>query len=322
MNAGAEVLFGVSRKQATDGKVSALAPDLTELDELIERALNENGSFGQSLTFSVPNQDPPIVETVCRVSPFIESGGDKLLVELFDTTKWRQIDRENELIAQRGVSRRMIRQLAHEIRNPLGGLRGAAQLLGKRLDDPELEEYTRVIIGETDRLVSLTNNLLGPVGTSTLASVNIHELIERVLLLVQGDEQMAADIERDYDPSLPELSVDADQIVQALMNIARNAMQAAGRKGTVKVRTRAISNFVIDGEHHRLVASVEFEDDGPGIPADIRASIFYPLVTSRDDGTGLGLPLAQDLVSRHRGLIEFESQPGRTVFMVRIPVGS
>jgi two-component system nitrogen regulation sensor histidine kinase GlnL len=321
MNAGAESLFGVSRSKAADRSISQLMPGVAALDELIERTLQEKQSFGQTLTFSVPNQEHPAVEAVCRVSPFGDTRAAALLVEFIDTTLWRQIDRENALITQRGVSRRIIRQLAHEIRNPLGGLRGAAQLLEKKLTDPELEEYTRVIIGEANRLVALTNNLLGPVATSVATTVNVHELIERVLLLVQGDAQTAANIDRDYDPSLPELSADADQILQALLNIARNAVQAAGPAGNVLVRTRAVSNFVIDGQRHRLIASVEFEDDGPGIPDDIRESIFYPLVTSRDKGTGLGLPIAQDLVSRHRGLIEFESQPGRTVFMVRIPVG-
>jgi len=320
MNAGAESLLGVSRNQAKNRQINELLPGLEALDELTQRALTEDQSFGQSLTFCVPNRDRSMVEAVCRVSPYRNNQADELLVELFDATQWRQIDRENSLISQRGVSRRIIRQLAHEIRNPLGGLRGAAQLLERKLTQPELLEYTRVIVGETDRLVALTNNLLGPTGPSNLESVNVHQLIERVLLLLQEDQQTAADFKRDYDPSLPDVSVDKDQMVQALLNIARNAVQATGLRGRVSVRTRVLTNYAIGSEHHRLVASVEFEDDGPGIPEDIKSSIFYPLVTSREEGTGLGLPLAQDLVSRHGGLIEFESEPGRTVFMIRIPV--
>lgn len=322
MNAGAEALLGVSRNQARGRQITELLPGLEALDELISRALRDDQSFGQSLTFSVPNHERAAVEVVCRVSPFGKSDREQLLIEFVDATQWRQIDRENTLISQRGVSRRIIRQLAHEIRNPLGGLRGAAQLLERQLKQPELREYTRVIVGETDRLVALTNNLLGPTGVSKIESVNVHELIERVLLLLQGDQQTAAVINRDYDPSLPNLSVDKDQIVQALLNIARNAVQATGLEGNVTVRTRVLTNYVIGSERHRLVASVEVEDNGPGIPEDIKASIFYPLVTSREEGTGLGLPLAQDLVSRHGGLVEYESEPGRTVFMVRIPVES
>jgi two-component system nitrogen regulation sensor histidine kinase GlnL len=320
MNAGAESLLGVSRNQANDRQLIELLPGLEILDELINRALIEDQSFGRSLAFSVPTRERLTVEAICRVSPFRKNDGGQLLVEFFDATQSRQIDRENTLISQRGASRRIIRQLAHEIRNPLGGLRGAAQLLERKLTQPELIEYTRVIIGETDRLVALTNNLLGPTGPSKVESVNVHELIERVLLLLREDEQAAAEFKRDYDPSLPDLSVDKDQIVQALLNIARNAVQAAGLHGNVTIRTRVLTNFVIGSERHRLVASVEIEDDGPGIPEDIKTSIFYPLVTSREEGTGLGLPLAQDLVSRHGGLIEFESESGRTVFMVRIPV--
>ena len=320
MNAGAESLLGVSRNQAKDRQLIELFPGLEILEELINRASIEDQSFGRSLAFSVPTRDRLTVEANCRVSPFRKNEGGQLLVEFFDATQSRQIDRENTLISQRSVSRRIIRQLAHEIRNPLGGLRGAAQLLERKLTQPELMEYTRVIVGETDRLVALTDNLLGPTGPSKVESVNVHELIERVLLLLREDEEAAAEFKRDYDPSLPDLSADKDQIVQALLNIVRNAVQATGLHGNVTVRTRVLTNFVIGSERHRLVASVEIEDDGPGIPEDIKTSIFYPLVTSREEGTGLGLPLAQDLVSRHGGLIEFESESGRTVFMVRIPV--
>ena len=174
MNAGAESLLGVSRNQAENRPLNELIPGLEALDELAKRTLTENQSFGQSLTFSVPNRDRLTVEAVCRISPSHQNHDDQLLVEFFDTTQWRQIDRENTLISQRGVSRRIIRQLAHEIRNPLGGLRGAAQLLERELTQPELVEYTRVIVGETDRLVALTNNLLGPTGQSKMESVNVH----------------------------------------------------------------------------------------------------------------------------------------------------
>ena len=247
-------------------------------------------------------------------------GPEQLLVEFVDATQSRQIDRENALISQRKASKRIIRQLAHEVRNPLGGLRGAAQLLERRLGDPELQEYTRVIIGEADRLTALTENLLGPTRKPVLAPVNLHELIERVLLLVENEAPPEVRIVRDYDPSLPEVRADHDQLVQVFLNLARNALQAIGETGRLTIRTRVLVNFVIGVEPHRLVASVEIEDDGPGISTDITDSIFYPLVTDRDGGTGLGLPLAQDIAHRHGGIIEFESEPGRTVFMVRLPL--
>ena len=319
MNASAELLFGISRNQARDRRIGELLPGLASLDELIDRARTEDQSFGQNLTLFVPQQDRMNLEVICRVSPFRDSG-KHIMAEFLDATQWRQLDREKALISQRGVSQRIIRQLAHEIRNPLGGLRGAAQLLERELPDPALREYTQVIIGEADRLATLTNDLLGPTGKTRIEPVNIHELIERVVLLIQGLAPEGVTISRDYDPSLPDVSVDRDQIIQALLNIARNAVEAVNEQGKVILRTRALTNYLIGNHRYPVVASVEIEDDGPGIPEDMEDSIFFPLVTGHEGGTGLGLPLAQDLVSRHGGLIEFESESGRTVFMVRLPL--
>jgi two-component system nitrogen regulation sensor histidine kinase GlnL len=214
----------------------------------------------------------------------------------------------------------MIRQLAHEIKNPLGGIRGAAQLLERQLDDPEQREYTNVVISETDRLAGLVDRLLGPGGPPNKEPQNVHELIEYVARLVVAEDDRSLSIHRDYDPGLPLIGLDRDQIVQALLNIVRNAAAALDGQGTIILRTRAITNFTVGDIRHRVVASIEIEDDGPGIPRDLQDSIFYPLVTSRDDGTGLGLPAAQELISRHGGLIEFDSRPGRTIFYVRLPL--
>lgn len=213
----------------------------------------------------------------------------------------------------------MIRQLAHEIRNPLGGLRGAAQLLERELPTAELREFTRIIIGEADRLTALTDSLLGPVRRPQRQDVNVHEVLERVLALIGSERREDVQLCRDYDPSLPAFSADPDQLIQALLNLARNAMQAIGPGGRVQFRTRALTNFAIGAIRHKLVISIEVEDDGPGVPAELAESIFYPLVTGRSDGTGLGLSISQDLVSRHGGLIEYQSRPGKTVFAVHLP---
>lgn len=313
-------MLGLSRNQAIGRLPTDLIPELEPLERLLERTLETGRSFGRSLSFTVPQRDFDMVQALCRVSMLTETVPKRVVIEFFDATKSRQLDREKTLIAQRGVSRRIIQQLAHEIRNPLGGLRGAAQLLDRRLDDPDLKEYTRVIIGEADRLVSLTGNLLGPMRRPDLVSVNIHEPLEHVLVLMESEAPAGIRIVRDYDPSLPNITLDRDQIVQAFLNIARNAIQSVGDAGQITIRTRALTNYVIGSQRHRLTISVEFEDNGPGIADEIRDSIFYPLVTDREDGTGLGLPLAQDLVSRHGGLIEFESKPGRTRFMARLPL--
>jgi len=214
----------------------------------------------------------------------------------------------------------MIRQLAHEIKNPLGGIRGAAQLLARQLPDPDQREYTDVVISETDRLASLVDTLLGPGGPLNKEPHNIHELIEYVVRIVAAEDTRNIVFRRDYDPGLPLIDLDRDQMVQALMNLIRNAAAALDGQGCITLRSRAVMNFTIGHVRHPVIASIEIEDDGPGIPEDMRDSIFYPLVTSRPDGTGLGLPAAQELISRHGGMIEFESRPGRTVFIVRIPL--
>jgi two-component system nitrogen regulation sensor histidine kinase GlnL len=255
----------------------------------------------------------------CRVSP-IKTEGAELLVEITDVTRRSQISRENALLIQHGAGRQMIRQLAHEIKNPLGGIRGAAQLLERQLHDPEQREYTDVVISETDRLAALVNTLLGPGGPPNKQPVNVHELLEYVIRIIEAEEQRSLTIRRDYDPGLPLIDLDRDQMVQAFLNLVRNAVAALEGHGRLTLRSRAATNFTIGNERHRVIASIEIEDDGPGIPLKLQDSVFYPLVTSRPEGTGLGLPAAQELISRHGGLIEFDSRPGRTVFYVRIPL--
>jgi two-component system nitrogen regulation sensor histidine kinase GlnL len=255
----------------------------------------------------------------CRVSP-VDIGDAALLVEMTDVTRRSQITRENALLIQHGAGRQMIRQLAHEIKNPLGGIRGAAQLLERQLGDAELREYTDVVISETDRLAGLVDTLLGPGGPPNKQAVNVHELLEYVVRIIEAEDPRRLTIRRDYDPGLPEIDLDRDQMVQAFLNLVRNAASALDGLGTLTLRSRAVTNFTIGDTRHRVIASIEIEDDGPGIPVEMQDSVFYPLVTNKPDGTGLGLPAAQELISRHGGLIEFESRPGRTVFYVRIPL--
>jgi len=263
------------------------------------------------------HRDERVVD--CRVSP-IHLDDAVLLIEIIDVTRRSQITRENALLIQHGAGRQMIRQLAHEIKNPLGGIRGAAQLLERQLEKEELHEYTDVVISETDRLAGLVDTLLGPGGPTLKAPVNVHELLEYVVRLVETDDDKQLRVQRDYDPGLPLIDLDRDQMIQALLNLIRNAAAALNGHGTVTLRSRAVTNFTIGDTRHRVIASIEIEDDGPGIPLELQDTIFYPLVTSRPEGTGLGLPAAQELVSRHGGLIEFESRPGRTVFYVRVPI--
>ncbi len=231
-----------------------------------------------------------------------------------------RISREESLVAQRAASRSLVRGLAHEIKNPLGGLRGAAQLLERELADEGLREYTRVIIGEADRLTKLVDAMLGPTRPPARTPTNIHEVTDRVARLLESESSSAIDIVRDYDPSIPEVSIDPDQVMQSLLNLARNGVQAMDGRGTLTLRTRIERQATIGRTRHRQVVCIDVSDTGPGIDASMREQIFFPLVTTRPDGTGLGLPIAQGLVARHGGVIDCESRPGATVFTVRIPL--
>lgn len=319
MNPAAENILGISQQRAHGQSLLRLVDDEPEISDILARVVASGDHYANEIRLSPTevHNDERIVD--CRVSP-IEADGACLLVELTDVTRRSQISRENALLIQHGAGRQMIRQLAHEIKNPLGGIRGAAQLLARQLGDAELKEYTDVVISETDRLAALVNTLLGPGGPPNKQAVNVHELLEYVVRLIEVEEQRQIRIHRDYDPGLPDIDLDRDQMVQALLNLVRNAIAALDGQGTLTLRSRAATNFTIGNTRHRVIASIEIEDDGPGIPADMQDSVFYPLVTTRTEGTGLGLPAAQELISRHGGLIEFESRPGRTVFLVRIPL--
>jgi len=321
LNPAAENLLGVSQTRARGQPLLQLIGDDKELADILYRCLATGLAYANELRLA-PTEvqaDERLVD--CRVSLLQRPDVDAaLLIEMTDVTRRTRISKENALIIQHGAGRQMIRQLAHEIKNPLGGLRGAAQLLERQLERDELKEYTGVIISEADRLAALVDTLLGPTGPPNKQPVNIHELLEYVTRLVEPDFGDRLIIRRDYDASLPLFSLDSDQMVQAFLNLVQNAARALEGHGTITLRTRAEINFTIGDTCHRVVVSVEIEDDGPGIPAELQDSVFYPLVTSRADGTGLGLPLAQELISRHGGLIEFESRPGRTVFQVRIPL--
>jgi two-component system nitrogen regulation sensor histidine kinase GlnL len=259
----------------------------------------------------------------CVLTPVnLREAPGAVLLELSDTTRQARISRENALLAQFGGSRMMARQLAHEIKNPLGGLRGAAQLLERELPDASLREYTRVIIGEADRLRELVDRLLGPPRALRREAVNVHELLDHVYHLVRSEAAEAIVIQRDYDPSLPQMELDRDQVIQAMLNLARNAVQALGSHGQLTLRSRALTGATIGEKRYRVVAAIQFEDNGPGVPAELGETIFYPLVTARPGGSGLGLAVAQDIATRHDGLVEFDSRQGHTVFSLLLPLGA
>ncbi len=319
LNAAAESFLGVSLRQSVGRSIGELVLPPEELAALCRRALEDGLTYG-SRELEVRVGDREVVMD-CRVSP-LDGPDRRLLLELFDTLRDRQVRREAELLAQQRVSRRIIRQLAHEVKNPLGGLRGAAQLLERQLPAAELKAYTSVIIEEADRLAALVDGILEAGGEPKRKTFNLHEITEHVGRLIETEKPEGVVLVRDYDPSLPPTIADRDQLIQAFLNLVKNAMQALGEEGQLVFRTRALNNYALGGQKHRIVLSLEVEDNGPGVPEELKETIFYPLVTGRDTGTGLGLTIAQDLVSRNGGLIEFSSRPGATIFQVRLPVSN
>lgn len=319
LNPAAENLLSMSLRRSLGSPLAALISPSDELVGLCARALKDGVTYGcRELSTRAGDRE---VTVDCRATPMEDLEG-QLLLELFDTQRDKQMRREAELVAQRRVSRRIIRQLAHEVKNPLGGLRGAAQLLERQLPDVELKAYTNVIIDEADRLAALVDSILSAGGEPKHESFNLHEVPEHVAKLLEVEMPDGVTLERDYDPSLPPIISDRDQVIQAYLNLALNALQALGGAGRLILRTRALTNFSLGGRKHRLVISLEIEDSGPGVPEELIDTIFYPLVTGRKSGSGLGLTIAQDLVSRNEGLIEFSSKPGETVFKIRLPMSN
>ena len=286
--------------------------------EELERSLDEARVIhwdysARNVTYVRTGREPvPFSCTVTRIDAF----GLGLLAELRPIEHELRLAREERLESEQSANRELIRNLAHEIKNPLGGLRGSAQLLERELDRAELREYTQVIIKEADRLQNLMDRMLTPHRAPRVEPVSVHEVLERVRSL--GRAEFGIDIERDYDPSLPELMADREQLIQAVLNIARNAAQAGAR--IVTFRTRALRNTTIRKQRHKLALELQVIDDGPGVPAEIQDKIFNPLVSGREGGTGLGLSLAQTFVHYHHGVIEFESRPGRTTFRILLPL--
>jgi two-component system nitrogen regulation sensor histidine kinase GlnL len=248
-----------------------------------------------------------------------------VLMEVANLEHRMVVDRTQRLADEIKGQQELLRNLAHEVKNPLGGLRGAAQLLEAELPEARLTEYTQVIISEADRLQALVDRLAAPQASPLqLELINIHAVCERVCALVQA-EFAHIDVERDYDASMPELRADMSRLVQALLNVVRNAAQILTQQSGqqlphIVVRTRIARQVILQRKQHRMVVVISVIDNGPGVPDEIRDKVFHPLVTAREGGTGLGLSLAQDLLQQHGGLVEFDSRPGHTEFRLMLPL--
>jgi two-component system nitrogen regulation sensor histidine kinase GlnL len=334
MNPAAENLFELSNTNVAGLPIGKLFLDDTVLTAAMGYALANNSSYTEhDFALSVAGRGK--LNLSCTVTPVELDGGggaEGFLLEFRHIEQQLKIAREERMLDQSQANRELIRNLAHEIKNPLGGIRGAAQLLDRELERPGLHEYTQVIMKEADRLQLLMDRLLTPHRLPQPSLVNIHEVLERVRSVILAEFPQCVVVRRDYDTSLPQFKGDKEQLIQAVLNIMRNAAQAlsgmhdghtalpAEEKGMIELRTRVARQVTLARRRYRHAISLEIIDNGPGILDDIQGHIFYPLVSGREGGSGLGLTLAQNFISQHHGTITFESVPGHTCFSILLPI--
>ncbi len=326
-NAALEDALGISRR-AIEG--APFAPNFTE-PHLLDNALhgaggNEFAALRYDAWLRRPAHEPILVHVIVTQTDIPQ----EIVVEMLPLEQQARQDREDRLVDQANANKELIRNLAHEIKNPLGGIRGAAQLLEMELGSREMTEYTQVIIREADRLQTLVDRLLAPHRRPHLVGdVNVHEVCERVRSLILAEFPKGLRVVRDYDTSIPEFRGDREQLIQTVLNIAHNACQALAQKmaasdasdpAVITFRTRVARQITFGKQRYRLALELHVIDNGPGVPEEIRERIFYPLVSGREGGSGLGLTLAQTFVQQHHGTIECDSLPGRTDFQILIPL--
>ncbi len=319
LNPAAENLFGLSKNNLLNHPLQYAFTHTEQLFNTIKLALAESASHIEHDMILGTYAHAEKFHLSCTATP-LQHQPYALLLEFHTMDRPLKLAREEHMLDQTQANRLLLRNLAHEIKNPLGGIRGAAQLLERELEKPALREYTQVIIQEADRLRSLMEKLLTPQHVPHFGALNIHEVLERVRSVVLAELSSGLSVQRDYDISLPELTGDKEQLIQVFLNLVRNAAQAMQGLGVIVLRTRIERQVTLMKKRYALAVKIQVRDNGPGIPAHLRDKIFYPLVSGRADGHGLGLTLVQDFVSQHHGSIEFDSEPGRTCFSVTLPL--
>jgi len=314
LNQAAEELFQISSQQSGRTHWDALLAVNPQWHVSLQEALASQQPFTLSaVELLQPDHEKLVVD--CAITPW---GSGELIIELVRVDHRLRNNRDKQVLHQQDATRELLRGVAHEIKNPLGGLRGAAQLLQRALDDPEYDEYISVIIREADRLRNLVNRMLGPNNVPELAPVNIHRVLEHVCSVVEAEGHADFSIAKYYDPSIPDITADAELLIQTVLNIMQNAVQANAKR--VELYTRVKRQFTIGDVRHKLVLMVDIIDNGAGIDREMQEKIFFPLVTGRAEGTGLGLSIAQNIINQHNGIIECTSEPGNTCFRILLPL--
>jgi two-component system nitrogen regulation sensor histidine kinase GlnL len=320
LNQAAEALLETSGQHLVGEPLAKVFFDPSTPEQVISDALGGDAFTKRGAQIrTIGGRDVTVDYTV---SPMLDGQPAQLLVEIQPMDRVRRINRDDHHASVQETTRKLVRGLAHEIKNPLGGIRGAAQLLARELATEQQRDYTRIIIEEADRLRNLVDRMLGPSQLPKLEPVNLHQVLERVVQIVEAEAQGDVNFSRDYDPSLPEVEADLEQMIQAVLNIVRNAHQALDDTpdAEINLRTRIVRQFTIGPIRHKIVAQVNVTDNGPGVDPELFERMYYPMISGRADGTGLGLSIAQNIISQHGGIIECESQPRETTFTIYMPL--
>ena len=320
LNLSAENLLDVSASRALGSALEELLDESNEWYPLLHQAIAENYPMvRRAIPLTTRTGHERTVDiTLSPISGKLKSGC--LLVELNMVDRLQAISRDESEWQAQATLKEIMKGVAHEVKNPLGGIRGAAQLLAGELGNPDLQEYTDIIISEVDRLHTLVDRMMGPRERMESEPTNIHEITEHVRQLIEAEAKGGLEIERDYDPSLPEFSADGGQLTQAVLNLVRNAWQACGEGGQISLRTRVLRQFTVGGSRYKLVCALQVIDDGPGVSEELLPRLFLPMVTGNAKGTGLGLSIAQRIANQHGGLIQVQSEPGNTCFTLLLPM--
>ena len=330
LNVAAEHLLDISDNKAHQLFIGDVLQDAADDIAGMRHAVNTNVGFTKhAVELSIKPGKTLLADYT--LNPLVENGSIQAILEITSLEHSHRITRKESLETAQMTTRELLRGLAHEIKNPLGGIRGAAQLLAQEVHTAQVQDHTDVIIEEADRLCNLVDRLAGPRKPPALAEINIHEVLERVRSLAAADAASEnIRLLTDYDPSIPHIHADADQLIQAMLNLLRNAQQSLNSSplhnhhrygvGRIILRTRTTRNATIGNRSHRLAVKIDIEDNGPGIPTGMLGTIFYPMISGRADGSGLGLPITHGIITQHRGMIQCASKPGHTVFSVVLPL--
>lgn len=324
INSAAQALFELSDSRSEGTRIDQLFPSHEPLIDELQTAMQQNNPHThRDITLTTRGRHEELhVDLI--VTPLLDEPDSGLLLEFQPLNRILRITREENLITTQQTTQALIRGLAHEIKNPLGGIRGAAQLLARELGDSSLEEYTDIIISEADRLSDLVDRMLGSHRQPERHQLNVHEVLEHVRSLVQAEVGASVKINRDYDPSLPDICGDRSQLIQAVLNVVRNAVQATEAcdgDRVISLQSRVQRQFTIGTERHKLVCRLDIKDNGPGVAEDFEGSLFVPMISGRPEGTGLGLAISQSIINKHMGVIEYSREADWTVFTLYIPLG-